>query len=169
MHTSWVSWIALALLAGPVQPAIGGSETSISRTDRGVTMKHAAKGAFDVKLQPLEAYNRSEGAGLGRMSIDKQFHGDLEATSQGEMLYAGNTKDTGGYVAVERVTGTLQGKRGAFSLQHNATRTPADAHLDIIVVPGSGTGELAGISGKMKIVIAEGGKHYYEFDYELAE
>ena len=132
-------------------------------------MKQHAKGAFDVKLQPLEAYNKSEGAGLGRMSIDKQFHGELEATSQGEMLYAGNAKESGGYVAVERVTGTLGGKRGSFSLQHNATMTKGNPHLNIIVVPGSGTGELAGLDGTMKIVIEAGGKHFYEFDYALAD
>ena len=132
-------------------------------------MRHHAKGAFDVKLQPLEAYNKTEGAGLGRMSIDKQFHGELEAASQGEMLFAGNAKDSGGYVAVERVTGTLQGRRGAFSLQHNATMTRGEPYLNIIVVPESGTEELAGLSGTMKIIIAEGGKHFYEFDYELAQ
>ena len=169
MHTFGASLIALVLLSGPVRPGIGRAEADIPRTDKGTTMKHHAKGAFDVKLQPLEAYNKSEGAGLGRMSIDKQFHGDLDASSQGEMLYAGNSKDTGGYVAVERVNGTLQGRRGGFSLQHNATRTPGEAHLNIIVVPGSGTDELAGLSGTLKIIIAEGGKHYYEFDYDLAE
>ena len=132
-------------------------------------MRHHAKGAFDVKLQPLEAYNKTEGAGLGRMSIDKQFHGELEAASQGEMLFAGNAKDSGGYVAVERVTGTLQGRRGAFSLQHNATMTRGEPYLNIIVVPGSGSEGLAGLSGTMKIIIAEGGKHFYEFDYELAQ
>lgn len=169
MHVLGASLLALILLAAPIRSGAGRAEPDIPRTDKGATMKHHAKGAFDVKLQPLEAYNKSEGAGLGRMSIDKQFHGDLEAISQGEMLYAGNSKDTGGYVAVERVTGTLQGRRGGFSLQHNATRTPGEARLDIIVVPGSGTGELAGLSGTLEIVIAEGGKHYYEFDYELAE
>ena len=169
MRTLGTSLIALILLGNPAQPVSGRAEAGISRTDRGTTMAHHAKGAFDVKLQPLEAYNKSEGAGLGRLSIDKQFHGDLDAVSQGEMLYAGNSKDTGGYVAVERVTGTLHGKRGGFSLQHNATRIPGEAHLNIIVVPGSGTGELVGLDGTMKIVIAEGGKHYYEFDYELAE
>lgn len=132
-------------------------------------MKHHAKGAFDVKLHPLEAYNKNEGSGLGRMSIDKQLHGDLEATSQGEMLYAGSAKDSGGYVAVEHVTGTLHGKRGSFSLQHNATMTRGVPYLNVIVVPGSGTEELAGLSGTLKIIIAEDGKHYYEFDYELAE
>lgn len=131
-------------------------------------MKQQVKGAFDVKVQPLEAYNRNADSGLGRMSIDKQFHGELDATSQGEMLYAGSAKDSGGYVAVERVTGTLRGRRGSFALQHDATMTQGVPYLHIIVVPGSGTGELAGLSGTMNIVIAEGGKHYYEFDYELA-
>jgi hypothetical protein len=132
-------------------------------------MKFHVKGAFDVKLQKLEAYNKDEAAGLGRMSIDKQFHGDLDATSQGEMLYAGNTQDSRGYVAIERVTGTLRGRRGGFSLQHKATMTSGVPYLDIIVVPGSGTDELAGIDGTMKIVIETGGKHFYEFDYELAD
>jgi hypothetical protein len=138
-------------------------------TDKGTPMKHQAKGAFDVKLQPLEAYNKSEGAGLGRMAIDKQFHGTLEATSQGEMLFAGSAKDSGGYVAVERVTGVLGGKRGGFSLQHNATMTKGTPYLNIIVVPGSGTEELASLAGTMKIIIEAGGKHFYEFDYDLAD
>lgn len=130
-------------------------------------MKQQAKGAFDVKLQPLQAYNSNEDSGLGRMSIDKQFHGELDATSQGEMLYAGSAKDSGGYVAVERVTGSLQGRQGSFALQHNATMTRGVPYLNIIVVPGSGTGGLVGLSGTMNIVIAEGGRHFYEFAYEL--
>lgn len=169
MRLTTLCLIAPALFAGPVPSSIGPRPSVPSIPHHGVVMKQHAKGAFDVKVQPLEAYNRNPDAGLGRMSIDKQFHGDLDATSQGEMLYAGNSKDTGGYVAVERVTGTLHGRRGAFSLQHDATRTPGQAQLHIIVVPGSGSGELAGLDGTMKIVIAEGGKHYYEFDYELAE
>lgn len=160
---------ALALLAGPIQPSMGQPDHNRAVTDKGTTMKHHAKGAFDVKLQPLEAYNKDEGAGLGRMSIDKQFHGDLDAVSKGEMLYAGSAKDSGGYVAVERATGTLHGRHGSFALQHNATMTNSVPYLNIIVVPGSGTGELAGLSGTMEIVIAEVGKHYYEFDYDLAE
>lgn len=161
--------IALALfadaaLADPPKPV--DNRPSVSQ---GTTMSHHAKGAFDVKLQPLEAYNKNAGAGLGRMSIDKQFHGDLDATSQGEMLFAGSAKDSGGYVAVERVTGTLQGRRGGFSLQHNATMTRGEPYLNIIVVPGSGTEELADLSGAMKIIIEKDGKHFYEFDYTLAK
>lgn len=126
------------------------------------------KGIFDVRLSPLEPYNRSEEARLARMAIDKQFHGDLEATSQGEMLSAGTAvKGSAGYVAIERVTGTLQGRRGSFTLQHNATMMRGAPYLNIIVVPDSGTGELKGITGTMNIRI-ENGTHYYELEYSLA-
>ena len=132
-------------------------------------MTQRASGPFDVTINPLPAYNSSEGANLGRMSIDKQFHGDLEASSQGEMLSAmTEVKGSAGYVAIERVTGTLHGRRGSFMLQHNATMTRGVPHLNIVVVPDSASGELAGLSGSMNIVIADG-KHSYEFDYALAE
>jgi hypothetical protein len=137
-------------------------------TPQGTTMTHHAKGSFDVKLQPLDVYNKDEGAGLARMSLDKQFHGELEATSKGEMLSAmGGVKGSAGYVAIERVTGTLAGRHGSFALQHNATMTRGEPYLNIIVVPDSGTAELAGLSGKMNIIITEG-KHFYEFEYEIA-
>ena len=131
-------------------------------------MTTQARGPFDVKVNPLDAYNKDEGAGLARMSIDKQYHGDLEATSKGEMLAAGSGGKgaSGGYVALERVSGTLHGRGGSFVLQHNATMTRGEPHLNIIVVPDSGTGALGGLSGKMMIIIADG-KHSYEFDYIL--
>lgn len=169
MRMPAISLFAIVMLVGPASSGLAQNRGGQPNPNPGVTMTHHAKGAFDVKLQPLEAYNKNADAGLGRMSIDKQFHGDLEATSQGEMLFAGSAKDSGGYVAVERVTGTLGGKRGGFSLQHNATMTKGVPYLNIIVVPGSGNGEFAGLSGTMKIVIAEGGKHFYEFDYDLAD
>ncbi len=158
-----------ALHPGRLRPSMRYRDGDHAVADQGILMKHHSKGAFEVKLQPLDAYNRTEGSGLGRMSIDKQFHGELDATSQGEMLHAGNSKGSGGYVAIERVTGTLDGRRGAFSLQHNATMTNGVPYLDIIVVPGSGSGELVGLDGTMKIIIEAGGKHFYEFDYELAQ
>jgi hypothetical protein len=131
-------------------------------------MTMQARGNFEVKLNPLPAYNTSAGAKLGRMSIDKQFHGELEATSQGEMLSAmTDVKGSAGYVAIERVTGTLNGRRGTFVLQHNATMNRGKPFLNIIVVPDSGSAELAGLSGSMKIIIAEG-RHSYEFEYSLA-
>jgi len=132
-------------------------------------MSQHAKGTFDVKIGALEAYNKIEGANAGRMSIDKQFHGDLEGSSKGEMLTAGTAvKGSAGYVAIERVTGTLGGKAGSFSLQHNATMNRGAPQLSIAVVPDSGTGQLAGLSGRMNIIIAEG-RHSYEFDYTFAE
>ena len=133
-------------------------------------MTELAKGPFDVKLspQPLAIEDDGEGAARGRMSLDKRFHGDLDATSKGEMLTAMSaTQGSAGYVAIEKVTGTLGGRAGTFALQHSATMTRGAPDLRIIVVPDSGTGALAGLTGTMKIVIAEGGKHFYEFEYAL--
>ena len=133
------------------------------------SVKNQVKGTFEVKLAPIEAYNQDEGASLGRMSIDKQFHGDLEATSKGEMLTAGTaTHGSAGYVAIERVTGTLAGRRGTFALQHSGTMNRGVAELSVDVVPDSGTGELAGLSGLMVIKMAEK-KHYYDFEYSLPD
>lgn len=127
-----------------------------------------AKGGFEVKLAPLPVYNQDAGAVLARMSIDKTFHGGLEAVSKGEMLSAGTPQSgSAGYVAIERVTGALQGKRGSFVLQHHAIMDGGRAELHIRVVPDSGTDELAGLTGTMAIVITEG-KHAYEFEYQLA-
>ncbi|MEO8804195.1 MAG: DUF3224 domain-containing protein [Rudaea sp.] len=130
-------------------------------------MSTQAKGSFEVQLNPLKTYNEDANASLARMSLDKQFHGDLEATSKGEMLSAmGNVKGSAGYVAIERVTGTLHGRHGSFTLQHNATMTRGEPALNIIVVPDSATDGLLGLAGTMVIIIADG-KHSYEFDYTL--
>ena len=126
-----------------------------------------AGGTFDVKLNPLPAYVQGE-ATIGRMSIDKQYHGDLEATSKGEMLSATTSvKGSAGYVAIERVSGTLHGRIGTFVLQHSATMNRGAPQLAIAVVPDSGTGELAGLTGTMAIRIEPGGAHFYEFEYTL--
>jgi len=130
-------------------------------------MTSRATGPFEVKLQPVGDVNKGDGSSLGRMTIDKQFHGDLDATSKGEMLTAmTDTKGSAGYVAIERVTGKLRGKAGSFVLQHNATMDRGTPALNIVVVPDSGSGELTGLTGTMKIII-EGGKHSYEFEYAL--
>jgi hypothetical protein len=136
-----------------------------SPESRNTPVSHRASGAFEVKVAPLEPYNRDDKL-LGRFSIDKQFHGGLEATSKGEMLSAGSPSGSGGYVAIEKVMGKLDGRSGSFVLQHNATMEHGKPNLNIIVVPGSGTEELSGIAGKMDIII-EGGKHSYVFDYTL--
>lgn len=130
-------------------------------------MSLRAKGAFEVKLAPLASYNQDDGANLGRLSLDKQFHGDLEATSKGEMLSAGTAVEgSAGYVAIERITGSLAGRSGSFALQHNGIMARGAAQLTITVVPDSGTGELTGLSGTMTIDIVEG-KHTYELTYTL--
>ena len=130
---------------------------------------HRATGSFEVKMAPQKPDNpQAQAAALGRMSLDKQFHGDLEATSQGEMLSVlDQTKGSGGYVALERVTGTLQGRSGSFVLQHNATMNRGVPQLNVIVVPDSGTGDLSGISGSMTIRI-ESGHHFYDLEYALS-
>lgn len=131
-------------------------------------MTQHATGSFEVKMAPQKPDNApAEASGLGRMSIDKQFHGDLEATSKGEMLsFLNRDIGSGGYVAMEKVSGTLQGRSGSFILEHNATMNRGTPALEVIVVPDSGTGELTGISGSMKIRV-EGGGHFYDFDYTL--
>lgn len=128
-----------------------------------------ASGTFEVKLTPQATDDKTENAALGRMSIDKQFHGDLEATSRGEMLAAGtDVKGSAGYVAMERVSGTLQGRSGTFVLQHSGSMTRGTPQLTVTVVPDSGTGQLVGLAGEMAILIADG-KHSYDFEYTIAE
>ena len=130
-------------------------------------MPSLAKGTFTVEMKPQAEPNTAEGVTLGRMSLDKRFEGDLVATGKGEMLTALTpTKGSAGYVAIERVTGTLQGRSGSFVFQHSGTMDQGAQRLSITVVPGSGTGALAGISGAFKINITEG-KHFYEFEYSL--
>lgn len=136
-------------------------------------MKNQAKGSFEVKIIPQAPpegeSDNAENLAIGRLLLDKQFHGDLEATSKGQMLAARTAvKDSAGYVALELVTGTLHGRSGTFVLQHNGTMTRGVPGLSVTVVPDSGTGELVGLAGEMKIIIAAG-KHSYEFEYALAK
>jgi uncharacterized protein DUF3224 len=129
---------------------------------------HHARGTFDVKLTPQGEGDRSDGATTARMTADKQYHGDLEGIGKGEMLSAlSDVKGSGSYVAIERVSGTLNGRQGTFILDHRGRMTRGAQQLEIAVVPDSGTGALTDITGTMTITIA-GGKHSYEFEYTLA-
>lgn len=123
-----------------------------------------ATGPFDVKIA---AQDDKLNDGIARMLLDKQYHGDLEATSKGQMLATGSAKSSGVYVAIETVTGTLKGKSGSFALYHTGVMTKTAPSLSINVVPDSGTGQLTGITGKMNIAIAPDGKHSYDFEYAL--
>ncbi len=126
-----------------------------------------AEGLFDVKRTPEAVHDKAEGL-LGRHALDKQYHGALDAQGIGEMLSAGTaTPGSAGYVALEKVTGTLDGRTGSFYLQHSGTLTRGQGTLAIHVIPDSGTDALTGVSGTMQIVIADG-KHSYVFDYEIA-
>ena len=132
-------------------------------------MTRRASGTFEVKLTPQAADDYTDGATLGRMTIDKEFRGDLAGTSKGQMLSAMTpVRGSAGYVAIERVTGTLNGRSGTFVLQHSGTMNRGAPQLIVSVVPDSGTGELAGLTGTMGIDNS-GGRHAYTFDYTLAD
>jgi hypothetical protein len=124
----------------------------------------AAAGTFDCKLTPQPP---SDDAPLGRFTLDKTFHGGLDATSKGQMLaFSSSVKGSAGYVAIEHVTGALQGRRGTFVLQHTGVMTRGTPELTITVVPDSGTGELEGLAGAMRLDEVDG-KQSYEFEYSL--
>lgn len=154
----------LAILAG----SLAAAEPVPDKETRNVSLQ--AKGTFEVKIAPLafeEGVAPGKDAEMGRMSIDKVFQGDLEGTGHGQMLTAGVVSTGSGvYVAVEKVAGKLQGREGSFLLHHRGVMTRGTPSLEVVVVPESGTGQLAGIAGTFKIVIDEG-KHFYELDYTL--
>lgn len=130
-------------------------------------MTQLANGTFEVTLTPQAQEEKVADLSIKRILIAKQFHGDLEATSYGQMLAAGtDVEGSAGYVALERVTGTLAGRSGSFTLQHSGVMTRRDSHLTITVVPDSGTGQLSGLGGNMEIDNVEG-KHFYDFAYTL--
>lgn len=130
-------------------------------------MTHTAKGTFSVKMNAEPPYEVIEGVSLGRVSITKQFEGELDATSSVQMIGArGEEPTSAGYVAIERVTGSLSGRTGTFVLQHSGVMTRGVGKLEVTIVPDTGTGELKGIAGKMNIDIVEG-KHCYALEYEL--
>jgi Protein of unknown function (DUF3224) len=131
-------------------------------------MSEVAKGTFEVKVTPVAA-DAGDDTAIGRLTLDKKFSGDLQGTSRGQMLgFRSATEGSGGYVAQEKVTAKLGGRTGSFVLQHIGTMRKGSAPvINVTVVPDSGTGELTGISGTMTIII-EGGKHSYEFAYDVS-
>lgn len=130
-------------------------------------MKMQAKGSFEVKMSPQTWSEAQADPTLGRFLLDKQYHGDLEAASIGQMLSAGTAeKGSAGYVAIEKVNGTLHGRSGTFAMQHNGIMNRGVPQLTVTVVPDSGTGELQGLAGSLSIEIANG-KHSYELNYTL--
>ncbi len=164
-----IKFSALWTIAVLVFPIFQTPAPTPKSSERKAAMTSHAKGSFEVRMTPLELHDKSAGGTLGRMAADKQYHGDLEATGKGEMLSAGDpAKGSAGYVAIEQVTGVLNRRSGSFTLQHSGTMDHGALQLTITVVPDSGTGQLAGISGKMAINIVNG-KHFYEFDYTLPE
>jgi len=132
-------------------------------------MTRRASGIFDVKTSPLAGDDATAGTLIGRYAIVKQFHGDLEVASKGEMLATGDpSSGNAGYVAIEQITGTLHGHAGSFALQHIGVMDHGNRKLCVTVVPGSGSDELTGISGSMTI-LNDSGKHSYEFEYTLPQ
>jgi hypothetical protein len=132
-------------------------------------MTKLAKGTFDVQVIPQPAEEGIGDPGIGRMALDKTFHGDLQATSKGQMLPLRTAVDgSAGYVAIECVSGSLNGRQGRFAMQHSGTMTRGAPLLEVIVIPDSGTDELVGLSGTLAITIVDGA-HYYAFDYSLPD
>ncbi|HET7843808.1 MAG TPA: DUF3224 domain-containing protein [Xanthomonadales bacterium] len=132
---------------------------------------HVAEGPFEVEVIPQPRDAAHAAIAIDRLLLEKRYRGALDASGRGQMLGVhGEVETSGGYVAIERVDGTLDGRRGAFALQHSGTMTKATGYaLDVAIVPDSGTGELTGIAGRLTIRIAPGGAHAYRLDYTLPD
>ena len=167
MRISSLSIVFLAAVSVCCFASFTAAQSSVPQPiQKGATMSGHATGPFEVNIKPLPAEESVGDPTIARMSLDKQFHGDLEATSKGQMLSTGNPKTSAVYVAIERVSGTLKGRKGTFALHHTGIMTSGAPSLTITVVPDSGTDELTGLSGTMAINIAAG-KHSYDFTYTL--
>ena len=167
--------LTLAMLLIAAGYATSGLAQVTSKENRSMTSSelpsgyHRATGTFEITMSPHPPYDTSGGITIGRVTINKQFHGALEGTSVVEMLSAmTGVKGSAGYVAIERVTGTLDGRTGSFVLQHSGTMTRGAPQLAVSIVPDSGTGELIGIAGTFTIDIVEG-KHLFTLDYRLGD
>lgn len=162
LHTCLLS---IALLLPALAPAAPPSPSTPPTTPPAMTQ--TAQGRFDVQLTPVDAPPGGEAEAIGRMLIRKQFHGDLDASSLGEMLaHRSGVAGSAGYVAMERVQGRLAGRSGSFVLMHQGEMGRGQAQLTVRVVPDSATGELTGLAGTLAIDIRDG-QHFYTFDYRL--
>lgn len=167
----WTRLRTLAAMILLIACALAGCSfsRSASNTTLETAMTRRASGMFEVTLTPEGLQDALEGTTMGRMSIDKTFHGDLEATSKGAMLSVRtDTKGSAGYVAIELVSGTLDGRCGDFVLQHSAVMSRGIPHQTVEIVPDSGSDELKGLCGTMTISIIDG-KHFYELVYAIQE
>lgn len=153
-----------ALILGALSITIAYAQSNAPSVLKETSLSQHANGPFDVKLTPQDDKLAD---GISRMLIDKQYHGDMEGAAKGQMLAAGSAKTSGVYVAIETFTGSIHGKSGGFALHHTGIMTNGGPTLTIAVVPGSGTGDLKGISGTMRINIAQDGKHSYDLEYTL--
>ncbi len=162
MRTTLTLIVAAALASAPLTGR-GARDLAQKGTDMAT-----ARGPFDVKVSPVSSEPFPDGNSMSRFTLDKQYHGELEAAARGEMLTASSpVKGSAGYVAVERVEGTLAGRRGTFMLQHLGRMGNGAQEMTITVVPDSGTGELAGLDGRLEIRFGDGGAHFYELNYTL--
>lgn len=163
-------WLAVALagVAAIFLGAAGLAQAQATTQEETQGMTRHARGPFTVTMSPQGDGASIDGVTTGRMSLDKVFSGDLDAVGTGEMLTARTSvAGSAGYVAIERVTGKLDGRAGSFVLQHSGTMGGGAQRLSISVVPDSGTGQLTGIAGVLTIDIAPGGAHSYHFAYTL--
>jgi hypothetical protein len=164
VNAKFLAAILLGTMATSLAPSTNSHQAAGSA--KGTTVSAIAKGTFDVKATAQPAAEGDD-SGIARLLLDKQFHGDLEAVSKGQMLAAsGTVKGSAGYVAMEKVTGTLAGRKGSFALHHIGTMNRGVPALSVTVVPDSGTDQLTGLTGSMNIIIANGA-HSYEFTYSL--
>lgn len=152
--------VAALIVAAPITAPSSKEQSAMNRV---------AAGPFDVQVTPQPRDATQSDVAVDRLLLEKRYHGGLDASGRGQMLGVhGSVETSGGYVAIERVEGTLDGRRGTFALQHSGTMTKdAGYALDVKIVPDSGTGELAGIAGTLEIIIAPGGKHSYKLAYTL--
>jgi hypothetical protein len=158
------------VVAAATLAALGLTLETAAAQEKGGLMSHRASGTFDVKVEPIPAESKGDRPSFPRLTLDKQFHGGLEGTSQGEMMSVnGTVEGSAGAVAIELFSGSLLGRKGSFALVHSATmRRGGEFNMIIRVVPDSGTEQLAGLTGTLEIII-EGKAHRYNFDYSISE